>query len=65
MVIIDQHVLMSMMAVQEQRNCGFRVETETTNLRWENLSWDSEDDPHGELFGLKCAHCSDLEIKNR
>ena len=63
MVLIDQYVLMSMLAMQNQINCDFRVETEPTRLRWENVLWDLEYDPNSQFFWIKHVHCNDLEIK--
>ena len=52
------------LAMQAQRSRVLRGETEPTSLRWDNILWETEDDPSSVFFGEKHAHCSSLERKN-
>lgn len=50
--------------MQTQRNCAFRGETEPKSLKWDNVSWETEDDLNIVLFSEKHVHHSNLERKN-
>ena len=64
MILSDQHVLMSMLDAQDQRNCAFRGETEPASLRWGNVLWNSKDGPNIQFFALKHARYNYPEKKS-
>ena len=63
-VFSDNVMFISMTAMQTQRCCAFRGQTEPTSLQWDLVIFGVEEDPNSAFFGVDYVLYSNLERKN-